>query len=129
MGASDHDLVGIVESFYTAGLSSEGWLRLVAEKVRPLVDRYGLGIAGVLYSCPDPCAFAPSHLLLCDVSDGLQALLFEGMKDFSPMYVADSFLNRTCYLGSTVRGWSDISTVRSGAADAGGIADAVPLNA
>jgi DNA-binding CsgD family transcriptional regulator len=125
----DRDLIGIVESFYTAGLSEDDWLRVVMEKVRPLIDRYRLGVSGVLYNCPDPCTFVPSHVLLCDVSEGLQALLFEGMKDFSPAYIADTFLNRACYLGSTVRGWDEISTIRNGRAHAGGLYDGLQLNA
>jgi DNA-binding NarL/FixJ family response regulator len=93
------------------------------------MDRDGTGIAAALYTCVDPCSFAASHIFFYDVPDDLVALLFEGIKEFSTLYIADSFLNRTCYLGTDVRGWRDITTVRSGTADERGLADALQLNA
>jgi DNA-binding CsgD family transcriptional regulator len=67
-------------------------------------------------------------MLLLDVPDALQRVLFEGSESLPATYVADSFLNRTCYLGADVRGWYDISTLRSGAAQAAGLADSLQLN-
>jgi DNA-binding NarL/FixJ family response regulator len=128
VSAGTHDLVGAVETFYAPDLSDQEWLRMVVEKVRPLLDRQGLGIAGALYDCPDPCSWMPSHMFLLDVSEQLQRVLFDGSESLPPVYVADSLLNRTCYLGADVRGWSDISTFRSGAAQEAGIADALQLN-
>jgi hypothetical protein len=69
------DLIGIVEAFYEPDQSDDEWLRLVVEKTRPLLDRQGLGIAGALYSCADPCSWLPSHILVCDVPAALQRVL------------------------------------------------------
>jgi len=123
-----HDLVGIVEALYAPDLTDDEWLRVAVEKMRPLLDRQGLGIAGALYQCADPCSWIPSHMLVCDVPDELQRVLFDGTEALPPTYVADSFLNRTVYLGADVRGWSEISTFRSGAAQAAGLADSLQLN-
>jgi DNA-binding NarL/FixJ family response regulator len=123
-----HDLIGIVESFYTPGLSDEAWLRLVAGQVQPLIDRYSQGVIGGMYSCPDPCSFAPSHALLCDVPDAIQAVFFEVIRALSPIHIADSFLTRTCYLSSAVRGYSELPYVRSGASQANGVVDVLQLN-
>src|SRR5580704_16667763 len=115
------DLIGVVESFYARGLSQEEWLRLVAEQVRPLIDRHGQAVIGGLCSCPDPCSFAPSHALLCDVPEPIQAVFFEVIKSPSPVHVSDSFLSRTCYLSSDARGYDDIPYVRSGMSQANGV--------
>jgi DNA-binding NarL/FixJ family response regulator len=122
------DLVGIVECFYTPRVPLERWLHQVGQAVRPLIDRDNWGIVGGFYSCPDPCWFVPEHALLLDVPERLQTLLIDGMKDIPPLFVADSFLSRTCYLGSEVRGWRDISTNRSGAAPSNGMVDSMNMN-
>jgi hypothetical protein len=41
-------------------------------------------------------------MLVCDVPDELQRVLFDGTEALPPAYVADSFLNRTVYLGADV---------------------------
>jgi DNA-binding CsgD family transcriptional regulator len=128
VGAGTHDLVGVVEAFYTPGLAADDWLRLVAGNVRSLIDRFGLGIVAGMYSCPDPCSFRPSHALLCDVPEALQEVLFAGLEVFSPIFVADSFLSRTCYLTSEVRGFQEIPTIRGGSAGAAGAMDGLQLN-
>jgi DNA-binding CsgD family transcriptional regulator len=123
------DLVSVVEAFYSLNLPVENWLRIVAEKVRPLIDRDGLGVVGGLYSCPDPCSFTPTHALFCEVPEALQAVFFEASRSFNPVYVADSFLTSTFCLGADMRGWDTISTNRDGSARAAGMADALHLNA
>lgn len=128
MVSGGHDPAGILEAIYTTELQDHDWLRLVTQRIRPLMDRHGLGMAAGLYTCPDPCHFVPGRAFICDVSESRQVVFFEGLSSLSPIYVADSFLSRACYLGSEVRGWSDISTVRSGAMKACGILDSIQLN-
>jgi DNA-binding CsgD family transcriptional regulator len=123
------DLVGIVEALYELECPTDQWLRTAAEKLRPLLDGYGTGVGALLYECPDPCMLRPTHALLCDVSDDIQALLFEGMKTFPTIFVAEAYLNGACYLAADVRGWNDISTIRDGSAPAHGFADGLILNA
>jgi DNA-binding CsgD family transcriptional regulator len=125
---SAHDLIGIVETFYTPDLSDERWLQVVAEKLQPLLDQHRLGIVGGMYSCPDPCSFTATRALMCNVSEPMQAAFFEGMRDLSPDFVAHAFLNQVVSLGSGLRGWDDISTLRNGVAQAAGFVDALSMN-
>jgi DNA-binding CsgD family transcriptional regulator len=128
MRARDPDPNGVLEALYATDLSAEQWLRLVTERIRPLMDRDGLGMVCGLYSCPDPCSFVLSNVFVCDVSESLQTVFFDGLGDVSPVFVAHGFLGRSCFLGSDVRGWSDISTVRNGAMKDSGAVDCLHLN-
>jgi DNA-binding CsgD family transcriptional regulator len=128
MSATAVDPVAVVEALYARGLRAEQWLQLALELTRPLLDRDGLGITGALYLCPDPSSFTATHVLQCEVSEPLEAVFFEGVASLPTLYVADSFLNRTCYRGAEVRGWDEISTVRSGAARGVGFDDSLQLN-
>jgi DNA-binding CsgD family transcriptional regulator len=127
--AETPDLVGVVEALYATDLRSDVWLRVVAERMRPFVDRYHQGIAGMLYSCPDPCSFTPTQALFCDVSDALHAAFFEGMQTFSSIFVADSFLSKSCFMAASTRGWKEIGIVRDGSGPARGFTDGINLNA
>jgi DNA-binding NarL/FixJ family response regulator len=121
-------LIGLVEGLYAPDLPDERWLQLVAENLQPFLDQHSLGIVGGMYSCPDPCSFTATRVLMCDVSEAMQADFFSGMKDLSPDFVAHAFLNQSVSLGTDLRGWDDISNVRSGAARAVGVVDALTLN-
>jgi DNA-binding CsgD family transcriptional regulator len=123
------DLVGVVEALYTTNLPSEQWLRRVAERLRPFVDRYNVGIGGMLYSCPDACSFTPTQALLCDVPDQLQAAFFEGMRAFPALFVADGFLSKSCFMAASTRGWEDLTIVRDGSGPARGFVDGLSVNA
>jgi DNA-binding CsgD family transcriptional regulator len=123
------DAIGIVEALYLSELSADRWLRIVAERLRPVLDRYGLGIAAGLHSSPDPCSFHPTHALLCDVPGPLADAFFRSVSaGFSPVYVADSFLSRACYLSSDVREWKTVPGVVNGEFAAAGSADFFQIN-
>jgi DNA-binding CsgD family transcriptional regulator len=123
------DLVAIVEAMYASDVAAETWLRQVAESVRPVLDLDRIGIVAGLYSCPDPCSFTPTAAYMCGLSDPLQSVFLEGLGELSPIFVADSFLSRSCFLGTSVRGWGEVPPVRSGALGAAGAADSLQINA
>src|SRR5215471_10300256 len=85
------DLVDVVEALYRPGLPWDEWLRVVGEKIRPLTDRYDLGIGGMLFACPDPCSFRPTRALFYGVPDRLMDLLKEGLGSLPPGFVADQY--------------------------------------
>jgi hypothetical protein len=123
------DLVGVIEAFYALDLPHGQWLGLVADKLRPLIDRDGVGVAAAIHECPDPCSFRPTYGLLLDVSDKFQAVFLESFQVlFEPRYVAESFLGRSCYMSTEIKGWYEVPSVRSSAMrDAGGV-DVLQLN-
>jgi DNA-binding CsgD family transcriptional regulator len=121
------DLVGIVEALYTPNLSPDGWLRVVSDALRPLLDQYGQGMSAMLFNCPDPCSFTPTHALLTDVPEELQAAFFEGMQTFPALFVADSFLTKSCFLCAETKGWNEIGIVADGSGAARGFADGISL--
>lgn len=123
------DLLAAVEAMYATELSTEEWLRQVAETCRPAIDLHGLGIVAGLYSCPDPCSFAPQAAFMVGLDDALQAVFVEGFGGLSPIFIADGFLSRSCFFGATVRGWQDIPPVRSGAMRKCGAVDSLQINA
>jgi DNA-binding CsgD family transcriptional regulator len=82
----------------------------------------------MLYSCPDACSFAPAQALLYEVPGPIQAAFFEGMETFSAIFIADSFLNRSCFTSANLRGWQDIGIVRDGSGPARGFTDGININ-
>jgi DNA-binding CsgD family transcriptional regulator len=112
-----------VETFYSRDAGDAEWLGLVADRLRPLLDKQGLGMLGLLFHCPDPCALIPQHVLLCETPEELQPVIFEGVKSFTPTYIAESYLNRSCCMGSDVRDWGEIAAVRKGL-----LVDAIQFN-
>jgi DNA-binding CsgD family transcriptional regulator len=114
MDGAPPDPVAVIETFYRQGTRDPEWLGKVAAKLLPLLDFQQMGIVGILYHCPDPSQFTPSHILLCDVPKEMERAIFASVSSFTPEYIAESFLNRGCCLGSSVRGWNAISAVQAG---------------
>jgi DNA-binding CsgD family transcriptional regulator len=123
------NLVAAVETMYATEVSTDEWLRRVAETCRPIIDLHGLGIVAGFYSCPDPSSFAPTAAFMCGLADNLQAVFAEMLATLSPVFVADAFLSRAFFLGSDVRGWDDVAPVRSGAMRDCGASDSIHINA
>jgi DNA-binding CsgD family transcriptional regulator len=123
------DLVGVVEALYATNVSWEPWMQKVAERMRPLLDQYDVGIGSMLYSCPDACSFMPKVALLSGVAKELQAAFFEGMEAFPPLFVADSFLSKSCFMAADSRAWKELRIVRDGSGPARGFADGINVNA
>jgi hypothetical protein len=117
------DLVAVVETFYSRDAGDAEWLGIVADRLRPLLDKQKMGLLGLLFHCPDPCALIPQHVVLLDIPEELHPVIFEGVKSFTPTYIAESFLNRSCCMGSDVRDFHEITPNRKGL-----IADAIQFN-
>jgi DNA-binding CsgD family transcriptional regulator len=118
------DLVDVVEALYSPGLSWDEWLSLVAEKIRPLTDRYNVGVGGMLYTCPDPCAFIPTRMLMTGVPDSIVASFSRGIQSMPPAYVADQFMLGT-FVASDCRGWREMAPVKDGSYLKDGFIDGV----
>jgi DNA-binding CsgD family transcriptional regulator len=121
------DLVDVVEAMYMLDLSWDEWLCLMAEKIRPLTDRWDTGVGGMLYTCSDPCSLVPGRTIYCDVSDGLTECVKRNFASLPPAYVADKFLG-SCYLSSDCRGFQDLLTVKDGSANEVGFYEGLNVN-
>src|SRR4051794_21655561 len=108
MEAHRVDLVDIVESLYRLDLSTDTWLELVSDKLRPLLDRDNQGIVGGLHQCPDPCSLAAERVVFRDVPARTHDMFVAGIGGLSPVFLADGLLSRSLYRGSNLRGWEDL---------------------
>jgi DNA-binding CsgD family transcriptional regulator len=116
--------VRILEALYRLDLSDDAWLTLVADELRPLIDRDGLGVIACFYECRDPMSFAPTFVVQRDVPVALRCA-----SELNPVFIADGMLSRSWYLGADLHGWGEIPCVRTGALYDRGAADQLSLNA
>ena len=118
------DASRLLEALYRVDVPDDGWLALVADELRPLLDRHGLGILACLYECRDPTSFTPGLTLQRDVPGSLRCT-----SDLNPVFVANGVLSRSWYHGADLPGWKQIPCVRTRSLYERGAADQLCLNA
>jgi DNA-binding CsgD family transcriptional regulator len=124
------ELIAVVEAMYDDPTSlDDHWLGQVAERIRPVLDVHALGIVGGFYVCADPSSFAPTTVVSQGFPASLRLIFPPLFQALSPVFVADSFLCRSLFLGTQVRGWNDIPSVRDGLLRSCGAVDTVQINA